>query len=62
MSPEERVEHQRRMRSFTSYEACVAYQAEHHARMAERAQQAGVALAPKAESGCERFRARGVLK
>lgn len=59
MTPEEREEHQRRMRSFTSYEECKAYQTEHHALMAERARQAGVQLKPHADSGCERLRAQG---
>ncbi|MBU6489900.1 MAG: hypothetical protein KGQ57_19080, partial [Burkholderiales bacterium] len=59
MTPEEREEHQRRMRSFTSYEECKAYQTEHHALMAERARQAGVQLRPHADSGCERLRAQG---
>ena len=62
MSPDERVEHQRRMRSFTSYDACIAYQTEHHARMADRARLAGAALTPKVDSGCERLRADGVQR
>lgn len=62
MSPEERIEHQRRMRSFASYDECRAYQAEHHALMAERARQAGVVLEPRDESGCEQLRARGRLQ
>lgn len=62
MSPDERVEHQRRMRSFTRYEECKAYQAEHHALMAERARQVGVVLQPHEDSGCEQLRARGQLQ
>lgn len=62
MTPEERVEHQRRMRGFDTYEDCKAYQAEHHARMAERARQAGVVLTPRAQSGCDQLRARGRLR
>jgi len=62
MTPDERIEHQRHMRSFSSYEACKAYQAEHHARMAERARRAGVDLTPRDESGCEQLRARGRLR
>lgn len=62
MSPEERVEHQRRMRSFDRYEECKAYQAAHHAQMAERARLAGVALEPREDSGCEQLRARGRLE
>jgi hypothetical protein len=62
MTPEERVEHQRRMRSFESYEECKAYQAQHHALMAERARQSGVALTPKAQAGCDQLRAKGRLQ
>lgn len=62
MSPEERVEHQRRMRSFDRYEECKAYQAAHHAQMAERARQAGVVLEQREDSGCEQLRARGRLE
>lgn len=62
MTPEEREEHQRRMRSFTSFEQCKAYQAEHHALMAARARHAGVLLEPHADSGCEQLRAQGQLR
>lgn len=62
MSPEERVEHQRLMRSFETFDACAAYQAEHHARMAERARRAGLALRPGGHGACEQLRARGHLK
>jgi hypothetical protein len=62
MTPEERVEHQRRLRSFERYEECKAYQAQVHARMAQRARAAGVELTPKAQSACEQLRGRGRLK
>lgn len=62
MTPDERIEHQRRIRSFQTYDECKAYQNEHHASMAERARQAGVVLEPKEHSGCEQLRARGKLK
>lgn len=62
MTPDERIEHQRRMRSFESYEECRSYQAEHHALMAERALRKGVNLERKTESGCEQLRQRGNLK
>lgn len=62
MTPDERIEHQRRMRSFATYEECKAYQAEHHALMAERARRSGVELTPKAQSGCDQLRARGRLR
>ena len=56
MTPDERVEHQRRMRGFDTREACAAYQAQHHAYMAERAARAGVVLEQKADSPCDRLR------
>lgn len=62
MTPAERVEHQRRLRRFETYEACKAYQAEHHALMAQRARKAGVVLEPKAQSGCDQLRAHGRLR
>ena len=62
MTPDERVEHQRRLRGFRSYEECRAYQQAHHARMEERARQAGVVLTPKAFSVCDRLQAAGRLR
>lgn len=62
MTPDERIEHQRQMRNFASYQECKAYQRRQHALMAERARQTGVTLKPPRESGCERLRARGRLQ
>lgn len=62
MSPAERIEHQRRLRSFTDYEACRAYQQAHHARMEARAQAAGRSLKPRDHSPCDDLRERGDLK
>ncbi len=62
MSPDERVEHQRLMRSFTTYQECKAYQKKRHAEMAARALQAGVVLEAAKESGCDKLRARGRLE
>lgn len=44
MTPEERVEHQARVRSFKTLDACRAYQQEHHDLMAQRAQARGAAM------------------
>ena len=44
MSPEERIEHQTRIRGFTTLEECRNYQVSHHQLMEERARQRGVAL------------------
>lgn len=42
MSPEERVEHQARIRGFKSYEPCQAYQQEHHRLMVAKATERGL--------------------
>lgn len=62
MTPDERIEHQRRLRSFTSYDDCRAYQQAHHAEMAERARAAGVVLSPRRQSACEQLRAQERLQ
>ncbi len=62
MTPDERVEHQRRMRGFNSLAECRAYQEAHHQRMAERAARAGATLRRKAGSGCEQLQQKGKLK
>lgn len=58
-TPDERVEHQRTMRRFTSYDDCKAYQNTRHAAMAARAHRAGTELEPPREAGCDKLRARG---
>ncbi|MDZ7663322.1 hypothetical protein [Thiohalophilus sp.] len=59
MTPDERIEHQRRMRGFKTYEECKSYQTEQHAKMARRALKEGVVLQPRPDSGCEQLRQRG---
>ncbi|GAB3543095.1 hypothetical protein GCM10027343_16160 [Noviherbaspirillum agri] len=44
MSPEERIAHQAKMRSFENYEECSRYQLEHQRLMEARAAQQGVQL------------------
>jgi hypothetical protein len=44
MTPQERIEHQARIRSFETLEACRAYQLEHHQLMLQRARAKGSAL------------------
>jgi len=44
MSPEERIEHQTRIRGFTTLEECRRYQVSHHQLMEERARLRGVSL------------------
>ncbi|PPQ27173.1 hypothetical protein [Rhodopila globiformis] len=59
MTPEERIAHQARVRSFTDYDACEAYRSQHHALMAERAQQQGVSLNHGARDFCAHLRPTG---
>mgnify|MGYP001328579372 CR=1 FL=1 len=42
MTPEERIAHQAKIRSFTALADCLAYQAEHHRLMEARARVAGL--------------------
>lgn len=44
MTPEERIEHQARIRGFTTLPPCLAYREEHHRLMEQRARERGVAL------------------
>ncbi len=44
MTPEERIEHQSRVRGFTTLEECRAYQRGHHKLMEDRARERGVAV------------------
>lgn len=60
MTPQERLEHQNRMRAMQSYDECVAYIGDHHARMVARAQEQGVVLAAP-RNPCETMRSRGRL-
>ena len=53
MTPEERIEHQARVRSFTSYEECRSYQLAHHRLMEERARQRGLELPRRGRDICE---------
>lgn len=44
MTPEERIAHQAKIRSFKDAASCRAYQLQHHARMEDRARRQGSAL------------------
>ena len=44
MTPEERIEHQSRIRGFKTYEECRSYQVAHHRIMEERARARSMAL------------------
>ncbi|MDI1269756.1 MAG: hypothetical protein PSV40_11740 [Polaromonas sp.] len=64
MTPQERTEHQARMRSFKSYEECKAYQEENHKQMEARAREKGTTLPAMRAGGfgCDNMKARGYLK
>ena len=53
MTPEERIEHQSRIRGFKTYEECRGYQNSHHQLMEERARQRGMALPRGRRDICE---------
>ena len=52
MSQQERIEHQTKIRSLKTLEACRAYQAEHHQLMLTRAQAQGLPLSPQRHDFC----------
>ncbi len=52
MSPQERIRHQARIRGFTRYEDCHAYQVEHHRLMAARARERGLQLGTVRRDAC----------
>ncbi|MBW4055679.1 MAG: hypothetical protein HIU83_09785 [Proteobacteria bacterium] len=62
MTPEERTEHQAKLRSFTEYNACKEYVVEHHKKMEERAKEKGVAVPVMRRNPCDMMKARGMLK
>lgn len=57
MTPQERLEHQARMRGFTNYDECRTYQLSHHELMEERATQRHVALGGGGRDFCARLKA-----
>ncbi len=64
MTPQERTEHQTKMRSFKTYDECKAYEAEHHQQMEARAKERGVTMKPMGSGtyGCDNMKAQGYLK
>lgn len=56
MSPEERLEHQAKVRGFTNYDDCRAYQVAHHRLMVERAEQRGLPPPGGRHDFCARLR------
>ncbi|MFZ4536169.1 hypothetical protein [Propionivibrio sp.] len=62
MTPEERTEHQTKMRAVKTYDECKLLQTEHHAAMEVRAKEKGVTLPTPRQNGCDRMKARGFIK
>jgi hypothetical protein len=56
MSPEERIAHQAKIRGFTNYEDCHAYQLAHHQLMQERAARLGLKLPERGRDACAHLR------
>jgi hypothetical protein len=52
MTPEERIAHQAKVRSFTSYDDCRAYQTSHHQLMQARAQARNMVLPAQGHDFC----------
>ena len=62
MTPEERTAFQIRMREVKTYDECKLVQTEHRSAMEARAKEKGVTLPTPRQNGCERMKARGILK
>lgn len=64
MTPQERSEHQAKMRSFKTYDECKAYQEQHHQQMEARAKEKAATLPPmgKGPYGCDSLKAQGYFK
>jgi len=59
MSPAERIDHQAKIRSFTNFDDCRAYQIAHHKLMQERAERRGLTLPEHGHDVCEHLRPSG---
>jgi hypothetical protein len=62
MTPDERTEHQNKMRSMKTYADCETYHKEHWSVMEQRAKEKGVAVATPRRDPCEVMKARGIVK
>ena len=62
MTPQERAEHQTKLRSFTDVASCEAYVAEHHQVMEEKAKAKGITLPARRQDPCAMMKARGFFK
>lgn len=62
MTEQERAEHREKMMSVRSYEECMAYAAEHHKTMQERAAAQGQTMPAPRFNACERMREMGMFR
>ena len=62
MTQEERVAHREKMLSVKTYEECKAVQGEQHTLMEARAKEKGLTLPAPRYNGCDRMKARGLIK
>jgi len=62
MTPQERTEHQTKLRSFTDYDACKEYVYGHHAKMEERAKEKGITAPMVKRNPCDVMKAKGIVK
>lgn len=62
MTTQERASHREKMLSLKTYEECKAFQAEHRSVMEARAKEKGATLRVGPQNGCDRMKARGLIK
>jgi hypothetical protein len=62
MTPQERSEHQAKMRAAKTYDECKAIQEEQHKTMEARAKEKGVTLHAPRRNGCDVMKAKGIIK
>ncbi|MFZ4625454.1 MAG: hypothetical protein ACOYNF_14620 [Rhodoferax sp.] len=62
MTAEERAAIQTKMRAVKTYDECKLVQTEHHAAMEARAKEKGVTLNTPRQNGCDKMKARGLIK
>jgi len=62
MTPEERTEHQNKMRGMKTYDDCEAYHKEHRELMEQRAKGKGMTMATPRRDPCDMMKARGIIK
>jgi hypothetical protein len=59
MTPDERLEHQRRLRSTHTLRECRLYDADHRRHVEERARRRNAVVAPRSGSACDQLQAVG---